>query len=206
MERKNNTSFLIHDFMVDELKLSGVALSVYALIYSFTKAGADCHGSINYICEKVGASYKSVYLALKTLLEKNYIIKLSNNINSPNRYRANIQNDIPPLSKLHTPYVKTADNNKDNNKDDNTTTNHSFIQGERSERLNYIGTKKLVLMSYHQFTNLLRGVGVSQTLRYMHVLEDLITRHPGILYKNHYQIILKWAREDHAVVDEEIFL
>ena len=42
------------------------------------------------------------------------------------------QDDIPPLSEVHTPSVKSTDNNKDNNKGDNNNINelniHSLIK------------------------------------------------------------------------------
>ena len=88
-KKMKDTNFSIHNFMIDDLKLDGVPLKVYALIYSFTKAGNDCHGSVDYICERVGASRTSVKSAIKKLLEKGYITKIEDSKIKTNRYVAN---------------------------------------------------------------------------------------------------------------------
>ena len=117
--------------MIEDMGLSGVALRVYALIYSFTKAGSDCHGSIDYICKRVGASYKSVQLALQLLVEKGYVAKTSTKPKSPSIYVA-ITDSIGKNyrcneSKLPIASVKSTDNNKENNKE--ILTNYDIFDG-----------------------------------------------------------------------------
>ena len=216
MENEKKTGYVLYDFMKEELELSGVALQVYALIYSFTKAGGDCHGSIEYICERVGASYSSVFRAIKSLVEKNYIIKLTDKNDAPNTYKANVDilfqndrpndstNDIPPLSNLHTPSVKSTDNNKEDNKEDNNTnllTNHSLFQG-KPRPIQPFGREKVVMMTLHQYANLLRAIGVMPTRRYIAVLERQIRKFSAKAYKDHYQTIIGWARKDGLVTPE----
>ena len=59
MENKRNTGYILYDFMMKEMGLDGVALKVYALIYSFTKAGSDCRGSVRYIGERTDSAKSS---------------------------------------------------------------------------------------------------------------------------------------------------
>ena len=203
-----NTNFMIHDFMVEDLGLSGVTLQVYALIYSFTRAGGDCHGSLEYIAQRVGAARASVHRALTQLLAKKFIIKLSKTSKGNCRYKANLvlpsqnetvnesQNEIEVVSKCDGGSLKMILNNKDNNKDDNTTNNHSLIQGVGHGPVRLVGDRKVVMMTLHHFTDLLKRVGVLPTLKYLRKLENYIIDYPERVYKNHYQIILNWARED----------
>ena len=150
MEKEKSTSYVIFDFMVEDLGLRGVALKVYALIYSFTKAGGSCYGSLNYICERTGASRTSVKRVLKQLIENGYIDCLGNSEKGTNNYRAKlemgvqngptqekemVQNGPTPGLKWTPPGSKIDPNNKDNNKEITTTTTniHSF-KGEESLR------------------------------------------------------------------------
>ena len=115
-----DTHITLHSFMQEEMGLSGVALKVYALIYSFTKAGSDCHASIEYIAERVDASYKSVQLALKYLVEKGYVTKTVKKSKRPSVYVAITDMPITDCrlndTKIPMESEKTTDNNKDNNK------------------------------------------------------------------------------------------
>ena len=212
-----DTNFSIHNFMIDDLKLDGVPLKVYALIYSFTRAGSDCHASIEYICQRVGASYSAVYRALKSLVAKNYIIRLTNKNDAPNTYEANMdilfrnnrpndsQDDIPPMSPVHTPSVESTDNNKDNNKDDNNTNIHTLIKEywkDKPRPVQAFGSKKVVMMTLHQYANLLRAVGVKPTLSYVRLLENRITKGMFPVKEDHYQQIIDWARDDGRITPE----
>ena len=125
--------------------LGGVNLKVYALIYSFTKAGKDCHASIDYIANRVDASYKSVQLALKYLVEKGYVTKTPTKPKRPSVYVA--ITDMPITDcRLNDTFLpmeseKTADNNKDNNKGDNNNTNEINILVTPNIILNTTGFK-----------------------------------------------------------------
>ena len=90
MENEKKTGYILYDFMMKEMGLDGVALKVYALIYSFTKAGSDCRGSVRYIGERTDSAKSSVHRALNELLEKGYIIKLDNYDGKTSRYIANM--------------------------------------------------------------------------------------------------------------------
>lgn len=200
-----NSYYIIYDFMVEKLKLSGVTLLVYALVYSFTKSGDDCHGSLNYIAGRVGGSRSSVYRALKELVKKNYVIKLKSEDSGRISYTANwnyaFQNKTGEYSECNTEDCKTTPNNKEIKKPI-ITNNHTFIQGKPNQPISYFGPEKVVAMTLHQYVNLLRAVGVTPTLDYIRILQERILSMPKNSYKNHYKTIITWARQD-GMVDEE---
>ena len=215
MENSKNTGYILHDFMKEDLGLSGVALRVYALIYSFTKSGSSCYGSIDYIAQRVGASYKSVQLALNALVAKGYVTKTKTKPKSPSVYKV-ITDRITDTdsitdtnyrsndAKLPMPSVKTTDNNKDNNKTHTTTTtNNTYSLRRGGKPLVTMGNKKMLLLTLHEYANLLRVLGVVPTRRYMRNLENRIISHPRYNYDNHYQTIIDWARKDGYVVPAE---
>ena len=220
MENTKNTGYILHDFMKEDLGLSGVALRVYALIYSFTKSGGDCFGSVDYIAERVGASRSSVKYAIKNLLANGYIEKIEDTSIKTNRYVAkdmDVVNEkcptgqkltgqkLTPTGQKLTPDRSEIDpNNKENNKThNNTTNNHSFTLYRAGKPVVPIGDKKVVMMTLHEYANLLKTVGVLPTLKYLHKLERRILSHPVGSFKNHYNTIVSWARHDGYVVPAE---
>ena len=95
-------------------------------------------------------------------------------------------------------------NNKEDNKEDNNTnllTNHSFFQG-KPRPIQPFGREKVVMMTLHQYANLLRAIGVMPTRRYIAVLERQIRKFSAKAYKDHYQTIIGWARKDGLVTPE----
>ena len=217
-EKMKDTNFSIHNFMIDDLKLDGVPLKVYALIYSFTRAGSDCHGSVDYICERVGASRTSVKAAIKKLIEKGYITKIEDSKIKTNRYVASDDSFEPTGQNLtgqnltlpgqkSTPDRSEIDpNNKDNNKDDNTNTNiHTLIKEyykDKPRPIQPVGSKRVVMMTLHQYANLLRAVGVQPTLMYVRLLENRIIKGMFPVKEDHYQQIIDWARDDGRITPE----
>ena len=199
IEQNKKTGYALYDFMTRDLGLSGVALRVYALIYSFTAAGGNCHGSIEYIAKRVDASYKSVQLSLNRLVEKGYVTKKTVKLKKPSVYIA--VTDVPITdyrlndTKLPIESVKTTDNNKEYNKDNYLPTNNCYRDelrpiaiGERSVRL-----------TFHQYASLIRAIGVQPTIDYIRKLDRQITANPERTYPNHYKTIITWAREDYRI-------
>ena len=88
IEQNKKIGYALYDFMTRDLGLSGVALRVYALIYSFTAAGGDCHGSIEYIAERTQSSRTSVKRALQILVTNDFVKKEQTISNQPCIYTA----------------------------------------------------------------------------------------------------------------------
>ncbi len=200
-----NSYYIIYDFMVEKLKLSGITLLVYALVYSFSKSGDDCYGTLDYIAKRVGASRTSVYRSLKELVKNGYLFKQNAEKNGRVVYVANFnidfQNDNSEVSKCNSDDFKTTPNNKEI-KNPIITNNHTLIQEKPNQQISYFGPKKLVAMTLHQFVNLLRVLNTCPTHAYIRRLEVKILLSPEGSYKNHYQTIITWARQD-GLVDEE---
>lgn len=213
MERGKNTGFIVFDFMIEELHLSGVALLVFSLIYSFTRVGSECYGSLEYISERIGASRASVCRALKELVKKNYIEKRKSRdfgkISYVALYSLELQNETEESANCDCQSLKMTPNNKENNKENKelTTMYHSINKLRANYPEMYFGTEKVVRMTLHKYVNLLRAIGVLETLRYIRVLEGRIISQPTASYKNHYKTIITWAREDGLISPEgEIIL
>ena len=225
IEQKKKTGYALYDFMTRDLGLSGVALRVYALIYSFTAAGGDCHGSLDYIAERTQASKRMVQRALDLLVKREYVIKEKNSPNHPSIYVARLDphgqnvhvkdelhgHDVHAKDELHSHDVHVtrskcpcdvdmmSTNNKDNNKEDNKDnylpTNCCYRDELRPIEIG----ERSVRLTLHQYVNLLRAIGVLPAIDYIRKLDRQITSHPERTYPNHYKTIVTWARQDFRI-------
>ena len=199
MGQNKKTGYALYDFMTRDMGLSGVALRVFALIYSFTAAGSDCHGSIEYIAKRVDASYKSVQLSLNRLVEKGYVTKKIIKPKKPSVYVA--ITDVPITdyrlndTKLPITSVKITDNNKEDNKDNYLPTNNCYIDELRPIEIG----NGAVRLTFHEYASLIRAIGVEATVHYIRALDRQITSHPERTYPNHFKTIVTWAREDYRL-------
>ena len=209
IEQKKKTGYALYDFMTRDLGLSGVALRVYALIYSFTAAGVDCHGSVKYIAERTNSSPASVHRALDLLLMKGYIMKEKISPKRPAIYTATVdsisqndrkvdqsisQNDRMIESKCDNESLIVRDN-KEDNKDNYLPTNNCYRDELRTIEIG----ERSVKLTLHQYVSLLRAIGVLPAIDYIRKLDRQITSHPERTYPNHYKTIITWAREDYRI-------
>ena len=214
IEQKKKTGYALYDFMTRDLGLSGVALRVYALIYSFTAAGGNCHGSLDYIAERTQASRMSVCRALNLLVTRGYVTKLKSSPNRPSVYTANLnaidqnvtvtdeaqyQNVTATVSECYGDSTKMLHNNKDNNKEDNKDNYLPTNNCYRDELLPIEIGEWSVRMTLHQYVCLLRAIGILPAIDYIRKLDRQITVHPERTYPNHYKTIVTWARQDYRI-------
>ena len=91
---KNESYYQISGWMINKLKLKGIELNIYAIIYGFSQDGeSEFKGSLKYLSEFTGGTSKPTLIkALKDLTEKQFIIRREEIINKVkfNRYRANL--------------------------------------------------------------------------------------------------------------------
>ena len=212
---KNKKGFIIYDFMVDKLCLTGVPLLVFALIYSFTAAESNCYGSIDYMANRVGASSSAVKRALKLLIDRELIIK-----NSDKNYRTKIyivnlvtlmgvdekssQIDPPGTDMVTESELTYAGFNLDYNNKEIINTTKTTTTEHRRENDPYFytfGCEQLVLLTINQYDDLNKRLGEDTANHYIARLDGYIFTHRNVFVKNHYKTILKWAREDAELED-----
>lgn len=98
---KDENFYQIQGWMINQLGLKGVALSVYAIIYGFTQDGeTEYTGSVQYLCDFCGGvSRPTIIKALRDLTEKGYLHRREefNNGVQFNRYKA----ILPPIKNFY---------------------------------------------------------------------------------------------------------
>lgn len=73
---KHYDSFSIQGWMAREFSLKGNELLVFAFIFNVSSDGFSSYtGTLNYICESIGATKKTVLNCLSSLIKRELIIK-----------------------------------------------------------------------------------------------------------------------------------
>lgn len=125
---KNENYINIGGWMIKELKLKGNELIIYAIIYGFTQTENQAFtGSLEYLAQWTNSSKQTVLTNLKSLQDKNLIVKkeqILNNVKFVEYYSKNL--NTPSQKTLigggqktlpNNIYINTITNNiKENNK------------------------------------------------------------------------------------------
>ena len=137
----------IVDFMVEDLKLKGNELIVFALIYGFSQDDvSDFHGSLTYMQQRTGLSRQTVVDVLKKLVDKKLIIKeegFRNNLKICH-YRTSQETLLGVVKKLDSTSQETLPLNllyyKDYIKDNNSEVGED-IKLKVTEIIKYLNSK-----------------------------------------------------------------
>ena len=80
---KNESYYVINGWMINELKLKGVALNVFAIIYGITQDGTSVFSaSRQYLADFTTTTRPTIDKALNELIDLKLIIKETNIINN----------------------------------------------------------------------------------------------------------------------------
>lgn len=151
--------FSVQAWMVTKLNLKGCERDVYAIIYGYSQDGdSDYHGSLGYMAELTGYSKNSVCTALKTLTEKELIIKTEKEINNIKFCRYKINRDS--IQSTCTPIQSTCTNNNIDNKQNNKLNNSkellqnspTFTFGKQTPKKDSLYTKCVTLVDSYDFS------------------------------------------------------
>lgn len=130
---KDTSYFTIQGWMLNQLRLKGNQLHVFAIIHGFSHSEENEYkGSLQYLCEFTGASRSTVMRSLSELQELGFINKREVYENGVkfNRYKSSVDMCVyfdtpsvkmtpPPCQNDTTPRVKMTPHNIDDNIDDN---------------------------------------------------------------------------------------
>ena len=214
-----DAGFVIYPFMTDELGLRGNALLVYALIYSFAKAGRRFYGTQEYISQKIGCSESTARKLLGQLVSTKMITKIYKNKYNTTVYTINdgeedeekcdfggcettaeFYGDDRSFSAVEA--LVFGGNNKEIIKNTSSTSSTKREGAQEKDSgpvfLKY-GVEGLVTMTEAQHEALCNSLGDEIAQIYVGRLETYLISNPGICLKSHYRTILKWAEEDARV-------
>lgn len=73
-------SFMIHSFMMSQMKLKGLELEMFALIYSYSACGGVFTASRYYLANAMCCALSSVDRTLASLVNKGYIRRIDHGV------------------------------------------------------------------------------------------------------------------------------
>ena len=147
---KDGNYYVVQSFMVKELKLKGLELACYAIIYGFSQAdGTAFNGSLQYLADWTCSSKQAIMNALKKLVEKGFLNKKDNYVNGVKFvayeaiYDAGMQDTlrggsqescIPPVKKVDRPMQETCTNTLEDNLDDNIVLDNKDKKRDKNDK------------------------------------------------------------------------
>ena len=167
---KDDNYYQVSGWMTNKLKLKGIALNVFAIIYGFSQDGeSEFKGSRQYLVDFLNSTKPTIDKALSDLCDLDYIIKNSKTINNVtfNSYKANLpvvrnlvwgsKETLPPSKetlsdggKETLPNNKSLNNKKDNKEDkeskkatfDDIINSFTDIEEERQLLIEWLKVRK----------------------------------------------------------------
>ena len=121
----NENYIVIQGWMVNELNLKGNELIIYAIIYGFSQLeNQKFTGSLQYLADWTNSTKQGVINNLKSLIEKNLIIKEEKIINAVKfcEYHTTKLNGV--LNKVEWGIKQSLPNNIEDNIEDNINNNN----------------------------------------------------------------------------------
>ena len=211
-----DAALIIHQFMIDDMGLSGAHLLVYALIYAFTNQSKGFFGTKEYISQRTGCSQSSVKRILHILREKKFIKRTYDDERGNYIYTAlsppdeEDKNDTDGRDvavqfersegSFCTPEGFILDPQEKEKKKNITTTSKATDTGggnsSSSSLFRFFGAEGLVMLTEGQYSRLCSLLGNKTAEAYICRVEAFLLSNPSAYLKNHYKTILDWARED----------
>lgn len=187
---RNDNYYVVKGWMINELNLKGVDLSIYAILYGFTQDGENFYtGGADYLSKFACCDISTARRSLKRLAENGLILKEPYEINNVvfNRYKC-----LHPMQNTQGGVGAVPTNNKTNNNIKEISTISNDIVDIKKKRKKY-GEYENVLLTeeeYNKFKAECRDADklIERMSEYMAM--------KGVTYKNHLAALRNWHRRD----------
>lgn len=141
---KNENYIMIQGFMLNDLKLKGNELLIYAVIYGFTQDGKQrFNGGLQYLADWCNSSKRGITKCLDSLLEKKLILKEKEKQTSQAKYYVSdygtkfISTIEQSSSNYGTKFISTMEQSSPNNIINNININSSKKVSNTNARESY---------------------------------------------------------------------
>ena len=182
---KEKSFITIQAFMVNDLQLKGNELLIYAIIHGFSQDGeSEFTGSLQYLADWTNSTKQGVMKALKSLMEKQLILK---NETFQNNLKFCTYKVTGYETKFNGGIKQSLPNNITDKITDNITNN--IKPKEKKEKL---GTFLNVLLTDAELQKLIDELGQEKTSAVICNFSEL-KEMKGYKYKSDYLAIKKWG-------------
>lgn len=101
-------TIIIYQFMIKDLKLSGIELLLYALVYGFSSHGSSCFLNERGYCNSLGCSRSQFFRAKSSLFQKNLLISSDSGLmcNTADFYAPDLSDRLDEMIRIaKTPWL-----------------------------------------------------------------------------------------------------
>lgn len=196
-------NYTIHDFMTEQLKLTGTELLLYALVYNFSQDGNGCfYGSNDYAAKKIGCRRECVNRNATSLVERGLLSRSygSHNGKPTIDYVAIVpdcaiqsqcaQNAQQVCENRTAPCAQNAHNSKSDNLNDNQESIHTIARAESKK----LQIAEFVSMTADEYQKLIDEFGKEDADALVAILDNY-KGSSGKKYKSDYRAIRSWCVE-----------
>lgn len=195
-------NYTIHDFMTEQLQLTGTELLLYALVYNFSQDGNGCfYGSNDYAAKKIGCRRECVNRNANSLVEKGLLSRSHGSHNGkPTIDYVAIVPDCAIQSQCAKIAQQVCENRTatceqiaHNNKGDNLNDNQNHIHTTRAQEKK-LQIAEFVSMTEAEYQKLLDEYGQEDADALVSILDNY-KGSSGKRYKSDYRAIKSWCVE-----------
>lgn len=196
-------NYTIHDFMTEQLKLTGTELLLYALVYNFSQDGNGCfYGSNDYAAKKIGCRRECVNRNATSLVERGLLSRSygSHNGKPTIDYVAIVpdcaiqtqcaQNAQQVCANRTATCAQNAHNSKSDNLKDNQESIHTIARAESKK----LQIAEFVSMTADEYQKLIDEFGKEDADALVAILDNY-KGSSGKKYKSDYRAIRSWCVE-----------
>ena len=196
-------NYTIHDFMTEQLKLTGTELLLYALVYNFSQDGNGCfYGSNDYAAKKIGCRRECVNRNATSLVERGLLSRSygSHNGKPTIDYVAIVpdcaiqsqcaQNAQQVCENRTAACAQNAHNSKTDNLNDNQESIHTIARAESKK----LQIAEFVSMTADEYQKLIDEFGKEDADALVAILDNY-KGSSGKKYKSDYRAIRSWCVE-----------
>lgn len=196
-------NYTIHDFMTEQLQLTGTELLLYALVYNFSQDGNGCfYGSNDYAAKKIGCRRECVNRNANSLVEKGLLSRSHGSHNGkPTIDYVAIVPDCAIQSQCAEIAQQVCENRTatceqiaHNNKGDNLNDNQNTVTTSRAKKVELIQYAEFVSMTADEHQKLVDEFGETDAASLIQILDNY-KGSSGKKYKSDYRAIRSWCVE-----------
>lgn len=205
---KRENYITIQGFMLTDLKLKGNELLIYACIYGFSQAENQVfNGSLQYLADWTNSTKQGVIKCLKSLEEKQFIVKKENFINGvkfceyyTTKFNTPLNNVDRGIQQSLIPPVKQSlpNNISNNNINNNIYKEKENILKEKEKYLSLFSLWNEQNISVHRDSTSEEFVKAYEKASKKYTYEQIKTaiERYGIIYHSNYFFNYKWSFDE----------
>ncbi len=191
----------LQGWMITELGLKGNELIIYACIWGFSQAENQTFtGSLQYLADWTNSTKRSVITCLKSLVDKELLVKKENTINGVKFCEYHATKFTRVVKKVHQGSEESSTGGGEKSSPNNIAINNidynnrdNIVAAPPQEQKKPFGSLENVKLTDSEFQRLIEEYGEAEALKAIVFLDEYIANNPKYKRKSHYLALRRWV-------------